>query len=90
MCCSVMRGSTDGLLFLRNFSDVDTQGIFRCHNTLFLSGPHLCFILGLIRVFYFIFFFFLFFFFFFLFSVIIRLGNVYVDQMFQTNAEAKG
>ena len=41
VCCLAIRGSTDGFLLLRvSVVLLDTLGISRCHNTLFLSTPY--------------------------------------------------
>ena len=40
--CLTIRGSTGGLLLLRDFSGVVSQpSVSGCHNTLFLSSSHL-------------------------------------------------
>ena len=47
--CLVIRDSTGGFLLLQYFSGVVLHPIdLRCHITLFLSSPHLKFIIGLI------------------------------------------
>ena len=49
VCCLVIHGSTGGFHLLRYFSVVVSHHRFsRCHNA-FLSKPHLCLFVGIIR-----------------------------------------